>query len=108
MPLDLESPEASSLSVFRKRLVQHKQERYAFNRLIRIGREAGFLPDQITVLVDSMAQHEAGAPQDTDTLIRKGIRRVLKMAGYALPAKKCGLSADLAAYLDSNRRADID
>jgi transposase len=108
LPLDFESPDASSLSVFRKRLVKHEQERYAFNRLIRIGREAGFLPDSITVLVDSMAQHGAGAVQDTYTLIRKGIRRVLKVAGYMLPAKKRGLSADLAAYLDSDRKADID
>ena len=54
LPLDFEPPDASSLSVFRQRLVKHKQERYAFNRLIRIGREAGFLPDKITVLVDSV------------------------------------------------------
>ena len=77
--------------MFRSRLVEHGQERYAFNRLIRVGREAGFLPDKITVLVDSMAQHGAGAVQDTYTLIRKGIRRVLKVAGYALPAKKRGV-----------------
>jgi transposase len=108
LPLDFEPPDPSSLSVFRGRLVKHEQERYAFNRLIRVGREAGFLPDRITVLVDSMAQHGAGAVQDTYTLIRKGIRRVLKVAGYHVPAKKRGLSADLAAYLDSDRKADIE
>jgi len=74
LPLDFDPPHSSSLSVFRSRLVQHGQERYAFNRLIRVGRGAGFLPDKITVLVDSMAQHGAGAVQDTYTLIRKGIR----------------------------------
>jgi len=108
LPLDFEPPHSSSLSVFRGRLVAGQQERYAFNRLIRVGREAGFLPDKITVLVDTMAQHGAGATQDTYTLIRKGIRRVLKVAGYALPAKKRGLSADLSAYLDSDRKADLD
>jgi transposase len=108
LPLDFEPPNSSSLSVFRGRLVKHGQERYAFNRLIRVGREAGFLPDKITVLVDSMAQHGAGAVHDTYTLIRKGIRRVLKVGGYHLSAKKRGLSADLAAYLDSDRKADID
>jgi transposase len=106
--LDFAPPDSSSLSVFRGRLVKHEQERYAFNRLIRVGREAGFLPDKITVLLDSMAQHGAGAVQDTYSLIRKGVRRVLKVAGYHLPAKKRGLSADLAAYLDSDRKADID
>jgi len=108
LPLDFEPPHASSLSVFRGRLVEHGQERYAFNRLIQVGRAAGFLPDKITVLVDSMAQHGAGAVQDTYTLIRKGIRRVLKVAGYQVPAKKRGLSADLAAYLDRDRKAEID
>jgi hypothetical protein len=63
--------------------------------LIRVGRGAGFLPDQLTVLIDSMAQHGAGAVQDTYTLIRKGIRRVSRVAGYFLPVKKRGLSADL-------------
>jgi transposase len=108
LPLDFDPPHPSSLSVFRGRRVEHGQERYAFNRLIRVGREAGFLPDKITVLVDSMAQHGAGAVQDTYTLIRKGIRRVLKVAGYHLPAKKRGLSAELAAYLDRDRKADLD
>jgi transposase len=108
LPLDFDPPDSSSLSVFRRRLVQHGQERYAFNRLIRVGREAGFLPDKLTVLIDSMAQHGAGAVQNTYTLIRKGIRQVLKVAGYHVPAKKRGLSADLAAYLDSDRKANID
>jgi transposase len=108
LPLDFDPPHSSSLSVFRGRLVAGEQERYAFNRLIQVGRAAGFLPDKLTVLVDSMAQHGAGATQDTYTLIRKGIRRVLKVAGYHLPTKKRGLSANLAAYLDSDRKADID
>lgn len=59
LPLDFEPPHASSLSVFRGRLLEHQQERYAFNRLIRVGREAGFLPDKMSVLVDTLAQ--AGA-----------------------------------------------
>ena len=86
--------------------MEHGQERYAFNRMIQVGRAAGFLPDKITLLVDTMAQHGAGAVQDTYTLIRKGIRRVLKLAGYQVPLKRRGLAANLAAYLDSDRKAD--
>ena len=89
--LNFDPPNSSSLSVFRSRLVKHAQERYAVNRLIRVGRAASFLPDKITIWVDSMAQYDAGAVQDAYTLIRKGIRRVLKVAGYQLPAKKRGL-----------------
>jgi transposase len=108
LPLDFEPPHSSSLSVFRGRLVEHGQERYAFNRLIQVGRAAGFLPEKITVLVDTLAQHGAGAVQDTYTLIRKGIRRVLKLAGYQVPLKRRGLTPNLAAYLESDRKADLD
>jgi hypothetical protein len=108
LPLDFEPPHSSSLSVFRGRLVEHGQERYAFNRLIQVGRAAGFLPEKITVLIDTLAQHGAGAVQDTYTLIRKGIRRVLKLAGYQVPLKRRGLTPNLAAYLESDRKADLD
>ena len=108
LPLDFEPPHSSSLSVFRGRLVEQGQERYAFNRLIQVGRAAGFLPDKITILVDTLAQHGAGAVQDTYTLIRKGIRRVLKLAGYQVPLKRRGLAANLATYLESDRKAAID
>ncbi len=108
LPLDFAPPHSSSLSVFRSRLVQHGQERYAFNRLLQVGRAAGFLPDTITILVDTLAQHGAGAVQDTYTLIRKGIRRVLKLAGYQVPLKRRGLAANLADYRDSDRQAAID
>ena len=108
LPLDFTPPHPSSLSVFRKRLVDHGQERYAFNRLVQVGRAAGFLPEKITVLVDTLSQHGAGAVQDTFTLIRKGIRRVLKLAGYQVPLKRRGLAANLAAYLDSDHKAEID
>jgi transposase len=108
LPLDFTPPHSSSLSVFRKRLVDHGQERYAFNRLIQVGRTAGFLPEKITVLVDTLSQHGAGAVQDTYTLIRKGIRRVLKLAGYQMPLKRRGLAVNLAAYLESDRKAEIN
>jgi len=108
LPLDFEPPHSSSLSVFRKRLVDHGQERYAFHRMLQVGRAAGFLPEKLTLLVDTLAQHGAGAVQDTYTLIRQGIRRVLKLAGYQVPLKRRGLAANLTDYLDSDRKADIE
>jgi transposase len=106
--LDFDPPHSSSLSVFRARLLSHGQERYAFDRLLAVGRAAGFLPEAVTVLIDTTPQWGAGAVQDTYTLIRKGIRRVLKAAGYQAPAKRRGLATNLAAYLESDRKADID
>jgi hypothetical protein len=46
--------------------------------------------------------------QDTYTLIRKGIRRVLKLAGYQVPLQRRGLAVNLAAYLESDHKAEID
>lgn len=106
--LDFDPPHSSSLSVFRARLLEHGQERYAFDRLLAVGRAAGFLSETLTVLIDTTPQLGAGAVQDTYTLIRKGIRRVLQAAGYQPAAKRRGLATNLAAYLESDRKAEID
>ena len=108
LPLDFVPPHPSSFCVYRRRLLEHGQEQYAFNRLIQVGRAGGFLPDKVTLLIDTTPQRGAGAVQDTYTLIRKGIRKVLKAAGYTSAQKRRGLAANLAAYLDSDRKADID
>ena len=106
VPLDYRGFDPSSLSVFRSRLLEHGQERYAFDRFIQVGREAGFLPPKVKELIDSTAMYGAGAVQDTYTLIRKGIRRLLKALGYQVPSKRRGLSVNLAAYLDKDDKAD--
>ncbi len=108
MGLDFDPPHPTSLSIFRSRLLEHGQERYAFDRLLAVGRAAGFLPEKITLLIDTTPQLGVGAVQDTYTLIRKGIRRVLKAAGYQAPAKRRGLATSLATYLESDRKAEID
>ena len=108
LALDFEPPHPSSLSVFRSRLLAHGEERYAFNRLVEVGREAGLLHDKVTLLMDTTPQHGAGAVQDTYTLIRKATRQVLRKAGFNLPGKRQGLAANLANYLDSDQKARID
>ncbi len=108
LDLDFDPPHSSSLSVFRGRLLEHGQERYAFDRLLAVGRAVGFLSEKITLLIDTTPQLGAGAVQDTCTLIRKGIRRVLKAAGYQAPAKRRGLATNLAEYLESDHKAEMD
>ena len=112
LPLDYLGFDPSSLSNFRKRLVEHGQERYAFDRLIAVGRVAGFIPDTVTVLTDTTWTKGAGAVQDTYTLLRKGIRKLLRDIGYATPGKRRGLStlaqALVANYLDQDHKADIE
>jgi transposase len=112
LPLDYGGFDASSMSVFRARLVKYQQERYAFDRLLAVAREEGFLADKVTLLIDTTNTEGAGATQDTYTLLRKGTRKLLKAMGYHLPGKRQGCSAEieklLATYVDQDRRAEID
>ena len=112
LPLDYAAFDASSLCNFRKRLLENGQERYAFSRFIAVGREAGFIPDRVTLLSDTTNVKGAGAVQDTYTLLRKGIRKLLKAAGFHLPDRRQRLSvrtqALLERYLDQDGKADID
>jgi transposase len=108
LPLDFAGFDPTSLVVFRKRLLQNGQERYAFDRFLRVAREAGFLSERLRQLVDSSPQKGAGAVQDTYTLLRKGVRKLLKAMGFAVPKKRRGLSGQLAGYLESAQKAEID
>ena len=112
LPLDYAGFDPSSLCNFRKRLLEHSQERYAFSRFIAAGREAGFIPDRVTLLTDTTNVTGAGAVQDTYTLLQKGIRKLLKTAGFHLPGRRQGLSPETQAliecYVDRDGKADID
>jgi len=112
LPLDYPGFDSSSLTRFRQRLTENGQERYAFDRLVAVGRAAGFIPDKVTLLIDGTPVKGAGAVQDTYTLLRKGIRKLLKAAGYHLPGKRQGLSLQartvIERYVDQDRKADID
>jgi transposase len=112
LPLDYVGFDASSLCNFRKRLLEHGQERYAFSRFIAVGREAGFIPGRVTLLTDTSNVKGAGAVQDTYTLLRKGIRRLLKAAGFQVSGKRQGLCPETQAlverYIHRDDKANID
>ncbi len=67
----------SSLSRFRSRLAEHGMERYAFDKLVRLAIEAGLLVKDAEQVLDSTPIHGAAAQQDTYTLLRNGIRKLL-------------------------------
>ena len=112
LPTDFPGFDPSSLTYFRQRLIEHKQERYAFDRFVKVGREAGFIPDRVTLLTDTTRTQGAGAVMDTYTLLRKGIRKLLKQCGYAAAAKQRGLSPAtqrlIATYVEQDRKAKLD
>ena len=91
---------------------ENGKERYAFDRFVAAGRAAGFIPDKVTLLTDTTWAKGAGAVQDTYTLIRKAIRKLLQGLGYATPSKRRGLSprvqALIATYVEQNQKAEID
>jgi hypothetical protein len=112
LPLDYPGFDPSCFTYFRNRLIENGQERYAFDRFIAVGRQAGFIPDRVTLLTDTTNVKGAGAVQDTYTLLRKGMRKLLKAAGFHLPQQRQGLSPQtgtlLERYVDQDRKADID
>lgn len=112
LPTDFRGFDPSSLTYFRQRLIKHQKERYAFDRFIKVGRTAGFIPDRVTLLTDTTRVKGGGAVQDTYTLLRKGVRKLLKQLGYAVPNPQRGLAPEtqrlVATYLEQDRKAKID
>jgi hypothetical protein len=112
LPTDYPGFDPTSLGNFRERLAEHGQERYAFDRFVAVGRAAGFIPDRVTLLTDTTRTKGAGAVQDTYTLLRKCMRKLLKQLGYAAVGKRRGLAPQterlLATYLEQDRKAKID
>lgn len=112
LPTDFPGFHPTSLTKYRNRLAENGQERYAFDRFIAVGREAGFIPDRVTLLTDTTNVKGAGAVQDTFTLLRKGTRKLLKAADFDLPGKRRGLSPQnrdlVERYVDQDSKASID
>ncbi len=106
--LDFAAFDSSSLSVFRKRLHQHGKERYAFDRMVEVGREAGILPPRVQTLIDSTYMLGAGATKDTYALVRHAIRKLLKAMGYHLPQQRKKLTKNLECYLERKYKPKID
>jgi transposase len=112
LALDFPGFHPTSLTKYRNRLAENGQERYAFNRFLAVGREAGFIPDRVTLLTDTTNVKGAGAVQDTYTLLRKGLRKLLKAAGFHVPGKRQGLAPRIRdlieCYVDGDSKANID
>ena len=112
LPLDFGGFHPTSLTKYRNRLIEHGKERYAFDRLVEAGREAGLISDKVTLLTDSTNVDGAGAVQDTYTLLRKGVRRLLKEMGFQPSGHRRGMSEQtrrlVETYLDQDCKAEID
>jgi len=81
LALDDQGFHYSSFSRFRSRLAQHGLERYAFDKLVRLAIETGLLAKDAEQVLDSTSVHGAAALQDTYTLIRNGVHKLLLAMG---------------------------
>src|SRR6476469_8746711 len=89
---------STSLVKFRARLLLHGKERIVFERSVELVTELGLLDGDVEQIVDSTPMLGAAAIQDTVTLVRAGVRKLLDAvkAANASAAKqlRTGLAFD--------------
>ena len=98
LPLDHEGFHPTSLVRFRARLLLHGKERVVFERSLRLARELGLLEEAVEQVVDSTPMLGAAATQDTVTLVRSGVRKLLDAVS--------GGDAETAAVLERELEFD--
>src|SRR5712691_11570365 len=95
LPLDHPGFHPTSLVKFRARLLLHGKERVVFERSLELATELGLLSGQVEQILDSTPMLGAAAVQDTATLVRSGVRKLLdavKVAdSQAASELRCGL-----------------
>jgi len=112
LPLDDRGFHYSTLSRFRSRLAAHGQERYAFDALLRLALQAGLLTRDAHAIngavIDSTPMHGAAALEDTYTLLRHGLRKLLRAMGEGDPERqRLAKRLKLSRYL-TNRKPELD
>jgi transposase len=95
LPVDHPGFHPTSLVRFRARLLLHGMERFVFERSLELATELGLLEGEAEQIVDSTPMLGAAAVQDTATLVRSGVRRLLDAA----KARDCEAAGELASGL---------
>jgi transposase len=77
LPIDHPGFHPTSLVRYRARLLLHGKERLVFERSLGLAAELGLIEDEAEQIVDSTPMLGAAAVQDTATLVRSGVRKLL-------------------------------
>ena len=77
LPVDHPGFHPSSLVRFRARLLLHGKERLVFERSLELASELGLISGQTEQILDSTPMLGAAAAQDTATLVRSGVRKLI-------------------------------
>ena len=77
LPVDHPGFHPTSLVRYRARLLLHGKERLVFERSLELAAELGLIEGEAEQIVDSAPMLGAAAVQDTATLVRSGVRKLL-------------------------------
>src|SRR5918996_2334162 len=81
LPIDHPGFHPTSLVKFRARLLLHGKERIVFERSLALATELGLLAGSVEQIVDSTPMLGAAAIQDTVTLVRSAVRKLIDAVG---------------------------
>jgi transposase len=81
LPIDHPAFHHTSLVKFRARLLLHGKERIVFERSLELATELGLLKGSVEQIVDSTPMLGAAAIQDTVTLVRAAVRKLIDAVG---------------------------
>ena len=109
LPIDHAGFHPTTLVKFRARLLLHEMERLALERTLEVASDLGLARGGVEQILDSTAMLGAAATQDTVTLVRSGVSKLIVAvgaedaeAGRTLPA---GLEFD---YRQPRQKPDCD
>lgn len=77
LPVDHQGHHPTTLTKFRARLLLHGKERLALENSLKLAEELGLLDAPAEQIVDSTPMLGPAATQDTVTLVRSGVRKLL-------------------------------
>ena len=98
LPFDHKGFHPTTLVKFRARLLLHGAERLVFERSLALAHELGLVEEEAEQIVDSTPMLGAAATQDTVTLVRSGVRKLIDAVA--------GADAEAAAMLERNLEFD--
>ncbi len=95
LPLDHPGFHPTSLVRFRARLLLNGKERLVFERSLELATELGLIEGEAEQIVDSTPMLGAAAVQDTATLVRSGVRKLIDAVKVTDPKAADRLAAAL-------------
>jgi transposase len=96
LPIDHPGFHPTSLVKFRARLLLHGKERIVFERSLELATELGLLDGSVEQIVDSTPMLGAAAIQDTVTLVRAAVRKLIDAVAALDPSAARRLRKALA------------